>query len=213
MVIINRKNPLEWERWAWKGPVHALLLPSKASVSFCVNNPPTMTYANQTPCLQYDATNKRGRTYGWWPRLGKSLRTIYKWGGWVINHTNWNWINRMWLWRVILRNGTDLTIWGIAEELSFRIFHCAWNRAIHQAGHSQLRDAQLPFQNGVLDQRKTRWPEMKEKSFAAYRMLHEDVKLRRLTLQWSRYLWSKPDFHDPLIFMMIIRRWDRKSVV
>lgn len=175
MVITVRKNPLVWESWAWNGPVHAVLLPSKASVSFCVNNPPTTTSANQTLCQQYAATNKHGRTCGWWPPLGKSLRPIKKWGSWVTNHTKWNLIKRIWPWRVILRHGTDLAIWRIAVELSFRIFHCAWNRAIHQAGHSQLRDAQLPFQNGFLDQRKTRWPEMEEKQFAPYRILHEDL--------------------------------------
>lgn len=109
------------------------------------DRPMTMTRADQTACQQFAATNKHGCMYRWWPLLGQSLRPIDKWGGWVINHTNWKLIKRIWLWRVIFQNGTDLTIWRIAEELSFRVFHCAWNRAIHQAGHPQFRDAQLPF--------------------------------------------------------------------
>lgn len=47
--------------------------------------------------------------------------------------------------------GTDLAVWGIAEQLPFRILHGARDGAVHQAGHSQLRNAQLPFQNCVLD--------------------------------------------------------------
>ncbi len=40
---------------------------------------------------------------------------------------------------------TDLAVWRIAEELPFGVLHGTRDGAVHQAGHSQLRDAQLPF--------------------------------------------------------------------
>lgn len=142
--LLQHSNPYykySWKRWYHRQK--SFYHPSK-HLALC-DRPQTTTRADQTACQQFAATNKHGCMYRWWPLLGQSLRPIDKWGSWVINHTNWNLIKRIWLWRVIFQNGTDLAIWRIAEELSFRVFHCAWNRAIHQAGHPQFRDTQLPF--------------------------------------------------------------------
>lgn len=48
---------------------------------------------------------------------------------------------------------SDLAVWGVAEQLPLGVLHGAGDGAIHEPGHPQLWNTQLPLQNRVLDQR------------------------------------------------------------
>ena len=47
---------------------------------------------------------------------------------------------------------SDLAAGRVAEQLSFRVLHGAGDGAVHEPGHSELRDAQFALQHRVLDQ-------------------------------------------------------------
>lgn len=44
-----------------------------------------------------------------------------------------------------VQSATNLAVWRVAEQLSFRVLHRARDGAVHQTGHSQLWNAQLSF--------------------------------------------------------------------
>lgn len=56
---------------------------------------------------------------------------------------------------------SDLTVWRVTEQLSFRVLHGTGDGAVHESSHSELRNAQFAFQHRVLDQRKTGRPGVK----------------------------------------------------
>lgn len=53
---------------------------------------------------------------------------------------------------------SDLTVWRVTEQLSFRVLHGTRDGTVHESSHSELRNAQFAFQHRVLDQRKTGRP-------------------------------------------------------
>ena len=68
---------------------------------------------------------------------------------------------------------SDLAVGWVTEQLPLGVLHGTGDGAVHQPGHSQLRDAQLALQNRVLDQRETGRPGIGSKS-------NEKIQLRIL---------------------------------
>lgn len=70
----------------------------------------------------------------------------------------YNTVDQRWCVRCeCIRKGllSDLAVGGITEQLPLRVLHGTGDRAVHKAGHSQLRHVQFTLQRCVLDQRET----------------------------------------------------------